>query len=153
MYTNQLNKICNGFHFFVCSFTKNMLLYKYFSRFLLRFVLQLSVKKFSKFYELLFPKNLLVAAANHFKVLKTFISLKVRVYIQNRRLRSEKALNAQAFEWKSNCTEMAKYTCETWSSILLYIQQRRIQNPFQRLRKEVISLEVTIFTKNSILDV
>ena len=135
------------------SFTKDILFYQYFSTFLLIFVLQLSVNKFSKFYELLFPKNLLVAAANHFKVLKTFISLKVRVYIQNRRLRSEKALNAQAFEWKSNCTEMAKYTCETWSSILLYIQQRRIQNPFQRLRKEVISLEVTIFTKNSILDV
>ena len=39
MYTNQLNNICNGVHFFVCSFTKNMLLYKYFSRFFLRFVL------------------------------------------------------------------------------------------------------------------
>ena len=50
---------------------------------------------FSKFYELLFPKNLLVAAAaNRFKVLKTFISLKVTVYIQDRRLRSEKALDA-----------------------------------------------------------
>ena len=41
-----------------------------------------------------FPKNLLVAAANRFNVLKTFISLEVRVYIQNRRLRSEKALDA-----------------------------------------------------------
>ena len=93
------------------SFTKDILFYQYFSTFLLIFVLQLSVNKFSKFYELLFPKNLLVAAANHFKVLKTFISLKVRVYIQNRRLRSEKALDAQGFEWRSNCTEMAKYTC------------------------------------------
>ena len=51
-----------------------------------------------------------------------------------------------------------KYTAiyiysKTWPSSLLYIQQRRIQNPFQRLSKEVISLEVTIFTKNSILDV
>ena len=36
---------------------------------------------------------------------------------------------------------------------LLYIQQKRIQNPFQHLSKEVISLEVTIFTKISILDV
>ena len=27
------------------------------------------------------------------------------------------------------------------------------QNPFQRLSKEVISLEVTSFTKNSIIDV
>ena len=39
MYTNQWNNICNGVHFFVCSFTKNMHLYKYFSRFFLRFVL------------------------------------------------------------------------------------------------------------------
>ena len=66
----------------------------YFSKFLLRFVLKLSVKKFSKFYELLFPKSLLVAAANSFKVLKTFISLKVTVYIQDRRLQSEKALDS-----------------------------------------------------------
>ena len=137
----------------------------YFSRFLLRFVLQLFVKEFLKFYELLFPKNILVAAANRFKVLKTFISLKITVYTQDRRLRSENALDAQGFEWKSNCTEMAKCTCDfkhkiycniyiyIWSSSLLYIQQRRIQNPSQRLSKEVISLEVNIFTKNSILDV
>ena len=149
----------------ICSFTKGMLLYKYFSRFLLRFVLQLSIKKFSQFYELLFPENLLVAAANRFKVLKIFISLKVTVYIQDRRLRSEEALDVQGFEWKYNCTEMAKYTCDfkhniycniyskTWPSSLLHIQQRCIQKPFQSLSKEVISLEVTIFTKNSILDV
>ena len=85
----------------ICSFTKDVLLY--FSRFLLRFVLQLYVKKFSKFYELLFPKDLLVAAANRLKVLKTFISLKVTVYIQDRRLRSEKALDVQGFEWKYIC--------------------------------------------------
>ena len=30
--------------------------------------------------------------------------------MQNRRLRPEKALDVQGFEWKSNCTEMAKYT-------------------------------------------
>ena len=36
MYTNQWNNICNGVHFFVCSFTENMLLDKCFSRFLLR---------------------------------------------------------------------------------------------------------------------
>ena len=35
----------------------------------------------------------------------------------------------------------------------VYIQQRRVQNPFQHLSKEVISLELTIFTKISILDV
>ena len=149
----------------ICSFTKDMLLYKYFSRFLLRFVLQLSVKKFSKFYELLFPKNLLVAAANRFKVLKTFISLKVTVYIQDRRLRSEKALDAQGFEWKSNCTKIEKYTCDfkhkIYCNIYIYIHSKTwsnslhslecIQNPFQRLSKEVISLELTIFTKNLIL--
>ena len=99
----------------------------YFSRFLLRFVLQLSVKKFSKFQELLFPKNLLVAAANRFEVLKTFISLKITVYIQDHGLRFEKALDAQGFEWKSNCTEMAKYTCDfkrkKYCYIYVYIQQ------------------------------
>ena len=39
-----------------------------------------------------FSENLLVAAANHFKLLKIFISLKVTAYTQDRRLRSEKAL-------------------------------------------------------------
>ena len=147
--------------YIICSFTKDMLLYNQISRFLLKFGLQLPVKKFSKFYKLLFPKNLLVGAVNRFKVLKTLISLNVAVYIQNRRIRSEKVLDAQGFEWKSNCTEMAKYTCgfkhkiycNIYISSLLYIQQSRIQNPFQRLSKEVISLKVTIFTKNSILDV
>ena len=124
-------------------------------------------RHFLSFTNFCSPENLLVAAANLFKVLKTFISLKVTVYIQDRRLRSEKPLDAQGFEWISNCTEMAKYTCDfkhkiycniciyskTCPSSLLYIQQRHIQNPFQRLSKEVISLEVTIFTKNSILDV
>ena len=37
-----------------------------------------------------FQENLLVAAANRFKI---FISLKVIVYIQDSRLRSEKALD------------------------------------------------------------
>ena len=39
MFTNQLKNIFNGLHFCVCSFTKDMLLYKYFSRFSLGFVL------------------------------------------------------------------------------------------------------------------
>ena len=82
MYTNQLNNIYNGVHFFVCSFTKNMLLYKYFSRFLLRFVLQLSVKGFQNFTYLCFPENLLLAATNRFKVLKIFISLTIYINIQ-----------------------------------------------------------------------
>ena len=54
-----------------------------------------------------FPEILLVAATNRFKVLKIFISLKVAAYIQDRKLR---ILHVQGFEWKSNCTEMAKYT-------------------------------------------
>ena len=122
-------------------------------------------RSFRNFTNFCFPENLLVAAANCFKVLKIFISLKVTVYIQDRRLRSEKALDVQGFEWKSNCTEMRKCTYDfkhiierereskTWPSRLLYIQQRHIQNPFQHLSKEVISLQVTIFTKTSILDV
>ena len=40
-----------------------------------------------------FSENLLVAAANRFKVLKILISLKITVYIQDHRLRSEKALD------------------------------------------------------------
>ena len=59
-----------------------------------------------------FLENLLVAAANRFKLLKIFSSVKVTVCIQDRRLRSEKALDVQGFEWKSNCTEMAKYTSD-----------------------------------------
>ena len=39
-----------------------------------------------------FSENLLVAAANRFKVLKILISLKVTVYVQERKLQSEKAL-------------------------------------------------------------
>ena len=64
---------------------------------------------FTNFY---FSENLLVAAANRFKVLKILISLKVTVCIQDRRLWSVKALDVQGFEWKSNCTAMAKYTYE-----------------------------------------
>ena len=85
----------------ICSFTKDTLLYKFFSRFLLR--------NFAKFC---LPENHLVTDANPCKILKTFISLKVRVYKQHHRLWSEKALDVQGFEWKSNCTEMAKYTCD-----------------------------------------
>ena len=47
----------------VCNFTKNMLLYKYFSRFLLRFVV--FYKDFLKiFTNFCFPENLLVALAD-----------------------------------------------------------------------------------------
>ena len=113
------------FIFFVCSFTKNMLLYNNFSRFLLRFVLQLSIKKFSKFYEFLFPRKPLSSGCHYFQVLKIFISLKVTVYIQDGRLRSEKALDAQCFEWKFNCTEMEKYTCDFQHKIYCNIQRAK----------------------------
>ena len=95
--------------------------------------LQRNVRMFMNFC---FSENLLVAAANRFKVLKILISLKITVHIQDHRLRSEKALDVQDFEWKSNCTEMGKYTYDfkhkieseraklkTWPSSLLYIQQ------------------------------
>ena len=52
----------------------------------------------------------------------------------------------------SNIKYTARYS-KTWPSSLLYVQQRRIQNPAQRLGKRIISLEVTIFTKSSVLDV
>ena len=63
MYTNQLKDVCNGVHFLTKlqtegrHFTKKMLLYKYFSRFLIRFVLELSLKSYSKFYKLPFPRK------------------------------------------------------------------------------------------------
>ena len=82
------------FHFFCLQFYQKKLLYTYFSGFLLRFVLQLYIKRFLKFYKLCFPENLLPATANRFKVLKMFISLKVTVYIQDRKLPSGKALDA-----------------------------------------------------------
>ena len=75
-----------------------------------------------------FSGNLLVAAANRFKVLKKFISLKVTVYIQDRRLRSEKALGVQGFEWKSDCTEMAKYTYDFKHKIERQRETERQQN-------------------------
>ena len=64
-------------------------------------------------------------AGNRFKVVKIFISLKVKVYIQDRRLPSEKALDAQGLEWESNFTEMTKYTCDfkhkIYCNIYIYI--------------------------------
>ena len=45
------------------------------------------------FMNFCFLENLLVAAANRFKVLKIFIFLNVTVYIQDRRLQPEKALD------------------------------------------------------------
>ena len=67
--------------------------------------------------------------------------------------------NAIVLKWQNiHVISNMKYTAihifsKTWPSSLLYIQQRRIQNPFQRLGKEVISLEVTTFRKKPILGV
>ena len=67
LYTNQLKDVCNEVHFF--DKTSVFLFF------------------LTNFY---FPENLLAVAANRCKVLKTFISIKVTVYMQDRRLRYEK---------------------------------------------------------------
>ena len=67
LYTNQLKDVCNEVHFFNET--------SVFLFFLTNFC---------------FPENLSAVAANRCKVLKTFISIKVIVYMQDRRLRSEK---------------------------------------------------------------
>ena len=67
LYTNQLKDVCNEVHFFDKT--------SVFLFFLTNFC---------------FPENLLAVAANRCKVLKIFVSIKVTVYMQDRRLRSEK---------------------------------------------------------------
>ena len=69
-------------------------LYQRYASLLFKVFAQICSVVICKFYELLLSKNLLVARANRFKALKIFISLKVTIYIQDRRLRSEKALDA-----------------------------------------------------------
>ena len=115
MYTNQLNNICNE----VAMELQYLQLYQRYAslQVLFKIFAQIcSVVICKEIFEIsqnfCFPDNLLVAAANRFKVQKTLISLKVTVYIQDRRLRSEKALDPKGLEWKSNCNEMAKYTCD-----------------------------------------
>ena len=117
-----------------------------------------------------FSENLLVAAAYRFKVLKLFISLKVTVYIQYRRLRSKKALEGQSFKQKSNCTEMAKYTCDYKHKIqcniyiYIYIQQNLAKQftlhpaeaysePLPTSKQGCYLIGGNYFHKNSILDV
>ena len=95
------------------------------------FCSDLFCRNFQNFTNFCFSKNLLAAAGNRFKVLKIFISLKVRVCIQDHSLRSEKALDAQGFERKS--TLIAKYK--------------------QNLAKQFTFTGDNIFTKSSILDV
>ena len=90
MYTNQLNNICNA----VAMELQYLQLYQRYAS------LQVPFKVFAQIcsvvicketFEILrtsvSQKTFLVAAANRFKVLKNFISLKVTVYMQNRRLR------------------------------------------------------------------
>ena len=62
---------------------------------------------FRNFTNFCFPENLLVAATNRFKVTKIFISLKVTVYIQDRRLRSEKVWDA--FQLAHNVPRTSPY--------------------------------------------
>ena len=85
---------CNGVTIFaalpkICFYTST---FQYFFSGLFCSYLQINFRNFTNFC---FPENLLVAAANRFKVLKIFMSLKVTVYIQYRRLRSKKALDAR----------------------------------------------------------
>ena len=85
-------------------------------------------------------------AANRCKVLKTFISIKVTVYMQDRRLHLRKpkmprVLNGNqiVLKWQNmHVISNIKYTTiysETWPTSLFYIQQRRIQNPFKRQKQ------------------
>ena len=83
----------------------------------------------------------MVVAANRCKVLKTFISIKVTVYMQDPRLRLRKPKmprvlngNLVVLKWQNiHVISNIKYTTiysKTWPSSLLYMQQRRIQNMF-----------------------
>ena len=129
-----------------------------FSRFLLRFVLQLSIKKFSKFCELLFPKKPFSSSCKIF-------TLEALQYIYRtadyglRKPQMPRVSNGNLIVLKQQNIHVIsniKYTAiyifsKTWPSS--YIQQKHIQSPFQRLSKEVFSLEVTTVTKKSIIDV
>ena len=64
-----------------------------------------------------YSENLLAAAVSHFKVLK---------------IGSDKTLDVQGFEWKSNCTEMAKYT---------YDFKHKIEGEREREREKEIEKE------------
>ena len=149
-----------------------MLLYKYFLIFFVRFVLQLFVKEFSKFYELLFPRfanfcfpeNLLVAAANRFKILKIFLSLIVTVYIYRtadygpRKPEMPRILNGNliVLKWQNiHVISNIKYTAT-------YIQQnlakqftfsRGVSEPFPTSKQGGYFFRGNCFHKKSMLDV
>ena len=116
-------------------------------------------RSFRNFTNFCFPENLLVAAANCFKVLKIFISLKVTVYIQDAdyglrkpQMPSVSNRNLIVLKWQNiHVISNIKYTAiyiyiyiyiyihiytKTQPSSLLYIKQRRIRNPSHYLSKE-----------------
>ena len=162
MYTNQLNNICNGgVHFFVCNLPRICFStsgFQYFCSDLFCNYLKRNFRNFTNFY---FPENLLVAAANYFKDLKIFISLKALQYIYRtadydlRKPQMPRSSNGNliVLKWQNiHVISNIKYTAiyifnKTQPNSLLYVQQKRIQNSFLRVIKGVISLEVTTFTK------
>ena len=137
MKTNQLKDTCNGG------------IYKEFLDILHTFISQktfqwqlLTVVRFSKYS---FPKKLqYIFRAGDYSLRKVKI---LHVSIGS----------LIVLKWKNTQIILnIKYTAiysKTWTSSLLYIQQRCIQNPIKHLSKKVTSLEVPIFTKSSILDV
>ena len=71
--------------------------------------------------------------------------------LRKRRMLSVSNGNLIVLKWEnihviSNIKYVAIYS-KIWASSLLYIRQGHIQNVFNCLSKEVISLEVTIYTK------
>ena len=142
MCSNKLKGICNGVHFFdktagwgPATLPKNAPL-QVFSIIFAQIcsVLQRVSQNFTHFC---FPENLLIVAADY-------------------GLRKPKILcvsygNLIVLKWQNiHVFSNLKYTViktKNWRSSLLFIQQRRIQNPLECLSKEVTSLEVTIFAK------
>ena len=98
-----------------------MLLYKYFARFLRRFVVNCK-----DFHEILqtyvFPENLSVAAASRCKVLKILISINVTVYMQGRRLLSYSI-------YAGPQTTVIQYICRAADyGHTVYMQGRRLRS-------------------------
>ena len=98
MYINQLKDVSNEVHFFLTklqagglpSYQKYASLQLIFKIFYQICTVVIHKEFFGSFTNFCFPENLLAVAANRCKNLKTFISMKVTVYMQDYRLRSEK---------------------------------------------------------------
>ena len=120
MYTNQLSNICNeaARELNICSFTK------YFSVFSSQICSAVICKEI---FEILrtsvshktFQQWLLI----FLRFSKYTFPEELQYIGQDRRLRCKKALDAQNLEWKSNCTEMAKYTRDFKHKIYCNVQQ------------------------------